>query len=33
MIITIDTHGNNMTQNVKEQVTARKEKIMAEMEG
>lgn len=33
MIITIDTHGNNMTQNVKEQVTARMEKIMAEMEG
>ncbi len=33
MIITIDTHGNNMTQDVKEQVTARMEKIMAEMEG
>ena len=33
MIITIDTHGNNMTQDVKELVTARMEKIMAEMEG
>lgn len=33
MIVTIDTHGNNMTQDVKEQVTARMEKIMAEMEG
>jgi len=33
MIITIDTHGNNMTQDIKEQVTARMEKIMAEMEG
>jgi tartrate/fumarate subfamily iron-sulfur-dependent hydro-lyase beta chain len=33
MIVTIDTHGNNMTQDVKGQVTARMEKIMAEMEG
>jgi tartrate/fumarate subfamily iron-sulfur-dependent hydro-lyase beta chain len=33
MIVTIDTHGYNMTMNVKEQVTARMEKIMAEMEG
>jgi tartrate/fumarate subfamily iron-sulfur-dependent hydro-lyase beta chain len=33
MIVTIDTHGNNMTMNVKEQVTARMEKMMAEMEG
>jgi tartrate/fumarate subfamily iron-sulfur-dependent hydro-lyase beta chain len=33
MIVTIDTHGNNMTKNVKEQVTARMDKIMAEMEG
>ncbi len=33
MIVTIDTHGNNMTQDIKEQVTARMEKIMAEMEG
>jgi len=33
MIVTIDTHGNNMTQDVKDQVTARMEKIMAEMEG
>ena len=33
MIVTIDTHGNNMTQDVKVQVTARMEKIMAEMEG
>jgi tartrate/fumarate subfamily iron-sulfur-dependent hydro-lyase beta chain len=32
MIVTIDTHGNNMTQNVKEQVTARMEKILASME-
>jgi len=33
MIVTIDTHGNNMTQDVKEEVMARMEKIMAEMEG
>jgi tartrate dehydratase beta subunit/fumarate hydratase class I family protein len=33
MIVTIDTHGNNMTMNVKEQVTARMDKILAEMEG
>ena len=33
MIVTIDTHGNNMTKNVKEQVTARMDKILAEMEG
>jgi tartrate dehydratase beta subunit/fumarate hydratase class I family protein len=33
MIVTIDTHGNNMTQNVKDQVTARRDKIMAEMGG
>lgn len=33
MIVTIDTHGNNMTQDVKVLVTARMEKIMAEMEG
>ena len=33
MIVTIDTHGNNMTQDVKELVNARMEKIMAEMEG
>jgi len=33
MIVTIDTHGNNMTKDVKEQVTARMDKIMAEMEG
>jgi len=33
MIVTIDTHGNNMTQDVKELVTARMEKIIAEMEG
>ena len=33
MIVPIDTHRNNMTKNVKEQVTTRMEKIMAEMEG
>ena len=33
MIVTIDTHGNNMTMNVKEQVTARMEMMIAEMEG
>jgi len=33
MIVTIDTHGNNMTKKVKEQVTARMDKILAEMEG
>ncbi len=33
MIITIDSHSNNLTQDVKGQVTARMEKIMAEMEG
>jgi tartrate/fumarate subfamily iron-sulfur-dependent hydro-lyase beta chain len=33
MIVTIDTHGNNMTQNVKDQVTVRRDKIMAEMGG
>lgn len=33
MIVTIDTHGNNMTMNVKKQVTARTEKMIAEMEG
>ena len=33
MIVTIDTHGNNMTKNVKEQVTVRMDKILAEMEG
>ena len=33
MIVTIDTHGNNMTQDVKGEVTARMERIMAEMEG
>ncbi|MGD2142046.1 MAG: FumA C-terminus/TtdB family hydratase beta subunit [Candidatus Bathyarchaeota archaeon] len=32
MIITIDTHGNNMTKNVKEQVTAKMERILAELE-
>jgi len=33
MIVTIDTHGNNMTKNVKEGVTERMEKILSEMEG
>ncbi len=33
MIVTIDTHGNNMTKNVKEQVTVRMDKILTEMEG
>jgi tartrate/fumarate subfamily iron-sulfur-dependent hydro-lyase beta chain len=33
MIVTIDSHGNNMTKNVKEHVTSRMEKILAEMEG
>jgi len=33
MIVTIDTHGGNVTQDVKAQVTERMEKIMAEMEG
>jgi fumarate hydratase subunit beta len=33
MIVTIDTHGNNMTQNVDKQVRARMDKILAEMEG
>jgi hypothetical protein len=31
--VTIDTHGNNMTKNVKEQVTVRMDKILTEMEG
>jgi len=33
MIVTIDTHGNNLTENVKEKVTSRMEKMLAEMEG
>jgi len=33
MIVTIDTHGNNMTKNVKDGVTERMEKILSEMEG
>ncbi|MDH5199250.1 MAG: FumA C-terminus/TtdB family hydratase beta subunit [Candidatus Bathyarchaeota archaeon] len=33
MIVTIDTHGNNMTQNVDKQVRARMDKILTEMEG
>ena len=31
MIITIDTHGGNLTADVKKQVMARRDKIMAEM--
>ena len=33
MIVTIDSHGGNVTQDVKAQVTERMEKIVAEMEG
>jgi tartrate/fumarate subfamily iron-sulfur-dependent hydro-lyase beta chain len=33
MIVTIDSHGGNMTQDIKVQVTKRMEKILAEMEG
>ena len=33
MIVTIDSHGGNVTQDVKAQVTERMEKILAEMEG
>jgi hypothetical protein len=33
MIITIDSHGGNVTRDVKAQVTERMEKIVAEMEG
>lgn len=33
MIVAIDTHGNNLTMDVKEKVTARMENILANMEG
>lgn len=33
IIVTIDTHGNNLTRDVKEKVTARMESILATMEG
>jgi fumarate hydratase subunit beta len=33
MIVTIDSHGNNMTKDVKEQVTARMKRIIEELEG
>jgi len=33
MIVTIDSHGNNMTENVKKKILAKKEKILASMEG
>ena len=33
MIVAIDTHGNNLTMDVKEKVTARMEDILASMEG
>ena len=33
MIVTIDTHGNNLTMDVKKEVTARMERILASMEG
>ncbi len=33
MIVAIDTHGNNLTMDVKEKVTARMENILASMEG
>ena len=33
MIITIDSHGNNMTENIKEEVKARMDEILATMEG
>jgi tartrate/fumarate subfamily iron-sulfur-dependent hydro-lyase beta chain len=33
MIVTIDSHGNNMTKNVKEIVTTKMKKILEEMEG
>ncbi len=33
MIVTIDSHRNNMTENVKEKILAKKEEILASMEG
>ncbi|MGD2201028.1 MAG: FumA C-terminus/TtdB family hydratase beta subunit [Candidatus Bathyarchaeota archaeon] len=33
MIVTIDTHGNNMTKDVKEQVTTRMKEMLAKLEG
>lgn len=33
MIVTIDSHGNNMTENVKRKILEKKEKILASMEG
>jgi tartrate/fumarate subfamily iron-sulfur-dependent hydro-lyase beta chain len=33
MIVAIDTHGNNLTMDVKEKVTVRMENILASMEG
>jgi tartrate/fumarate subfamily iron-sulfur-dependent hydro-lyase beta chain len=33
MIVTIDSHGNNMTKDVKDQVTARMKRIIEELEG
>ena len=33
MIVTIDSHGNNMTENVKRQVLAKKQEILAKLEG
>jgi len=33
MIVTIDTHGNNMTENVKRRVTARKQEVLAALGG
>jgi len=33
IIVTIDSHGNNMTKDVKDQVTARMKRIIEELEG
>ena len=33
MIVTIDSHGNNMTENVKRKILEKKEEILASMEG
>ena len=33
MIVTIDSHGNNMTENIKQKVSANKERILASLEG
>jgi len=33
MIVTIDTHGNNMTENIKRRVLAKKKEVLATLGG